>query len=147
MTLYFFYSKTDGYTFNTEHASRPVDKDSIGRYNKVDEKGERYARIKNKDGSYSNIYLKDVIMEDWWRIPYVRGDEVVGYPTQKPIELLERIISVSTNEGDVVLDPFLGSGTSIVVAQSMGRRWIGIDLSKKSIEITNSRMESSVKLF
>ena len=122
MTPFFFYSKTDNHFFNTEGASRPVAPEHIGRYNQVDENGRRYAIIKNRDGSYSNIYLKDVVREDWWDIPYARGNEATGYPTQKPLALYERIIQASSNPGDMVLDPFCGCATTPVAAERLGRQ-------------------------
>ena len=57
--------------------------------------------------------------------------ERVGYPTQKPLKLLERIVLASSNEGDMVLDPFCGCATACVAAQKLGRQWVGIDISPK----------------
>lgn len=71
-----------------------------------------------------------------------KSREKVGYPTQKPEELLERIIATTTNPGDLVLDCFLGSGTSAVVAEKMGRRWIGCDLGRFSIHTSRKRLLS-----
>jgi len=70
----------------------------------------------------------------------VGSSELTGYPTQKPLALLERIISASSSEGDVVLDPFCGSGTTIEAAQKLNRNWIGIDMSPISIETTRQRL-------
>lgn len=67
----------------------------------------------------------------------------VGYPTQKPQELLERIISASSNPGDVVLDPFCGCGTTVDAAQHLGRRWIGIDLAIVAIKVIEKRLEDT----
>ena len=67
--------------------------------------------------------------------------ERVGYPTQKPLALLERIIKASSNEGDVVLDPFCGCATACVAADKLGRRWVGIDLSPKAAELVNVRLK------
>ena len=61
----------------------------------------------------------------------------IGYPTQKPLALLERIIKASSNEGDVVLDPFCGCATACVAADNLGRRWLGIDISPKTVELVN----------
>ncbi|MCE2473719.1 MAG: site-specific DNA-methyltransferase [Anaerolineae bacterium] len=65
-------------------------------------------------------------MRDVWDIPALRGNqaEATGYPTQKPLALYERIISASSNPGDMVLDPFCGSGTTAVAAERLGRRWL-----------------------
>jgi DNA modification methylase len=67
------------------------------------------------------------------------GNESVGYPTQKPLSLLERILKVSSNEGDAVLDPFCGCGTAIIEAQKLNRQWIGIDISKDAYEVSTVR--------
>ena len=70
--------------------------------------------------------------------------ERVGYPTQKPLALLERIISASSNTGDVVLDPFCGCATACVAAERLGRAWLGIDLSPKATELVNVRLQGSM---
>ena len=72
-----------------------------------------------------------------------RATERLGYPTQKPLALLERIIAASSNPGDVVLDPFCGCGTAVVAAQKLGRRWIGIDVTHLSITLMKKRLEDS----
>jgi len=69
-----------------------------------------------------------------------RAAERLGYPTQKPLALLERIISASSNEGDVVLDPFCGCGTTVAAAQKLGRRWIGIDITHLAIGLMRKRL-------
>jgi len=70
-----------------------------------------------------------------------QAQERLGYPTQKPLALLERIISLSSNPGDVVLDPFCGCGTAVAAAQKLGRRWIGIDITHLSIALMKYRLE------
>lgn len=72
--------------------------------------------------------------------------ESLGYPTQKPLELLERIISASSNPGDVVLDPFSGCGTCIAAAQKLGRQWIGIDITHLAIAMHKSRLKDMYHL-
>ncbi|MGI8752066.1 MAG: DNA methyltransferase [Acidimicrobiales bacterium] len=69
-----------------------------------------------------------------------RLDERLGYPTQKPLALLERIIAASSNEGDVVLDPFCGCGTTIDAAQKLGRRWVGIDITYLAVDLIRKRL-------
>jgi len=71
------------------------------------------------------------------------GAERLGFPTQKPEALLERIIRTSSNEGDLVLDPCCGSGTTLVVAERLGRCWIGIDVSPLAVELTQQRLENA----
>jgi DNA modification methylase len=70
-----------------------------------------------------------------------RSKEMLGYPTQKPLALLERIISVSSNPGDVILDAFCGCGTTIDAAQKMGRRWVGIDVTYIAIDLIEKRLQ------
>ena len=83
-------------------------------------------------------------LSDTWEVGVIAaiGKERTGYPTQKPEALLERVIRASSNEGDVVLDPFCGCGTTIAVAQRLKRRWIGIDVAQPAIEIARARMRS-----
>ena len=78
----------------------------------------------------------------WTDIPPVnpQARERLGYPTQKPEALLERIIRASSNENDIVLDPFCGCGTSVAVAERLGRQWIGIDISQQAVEIMKVRL-------
>lgn len=78
----------------------------------------------------------------WDDLPVInnRSKEALGYPTQKPIALLKRIIEASTNPGDVILDPFCGCGTAIAAALELGRRWIGIDISIRAIDIIEDRL-------
>ncbi|MBC6497940.1 MAG: site-specific DNA-methyltransferase [Alphaproteobacteria bacterium GM7ARS4] len=86
---------------------------------------------------------KGKILEDWWTDISPVGRivrELLGYPTQKPLALLERIIKASSNEGDMVADVFCGSGTTLAVAERLGRTWIGADLSKFAIHTTRKRM-------
>jgi site-specific DNA-methyltransferase (adenine-specific) len=85
----------------------------------------------------------DTIWEDIQPIQ-VHSNERVGYPTQKPLDLLERIIETSSNKGDVVLDPFCGCATACVAAENLGRRWIGIDISPKAVELVNMRLQQSM---
>ncbi|GHO67719.1 restriction endonuclease subunit M [Ktedonobacter sp. SOSP1-52] len=85
-----------------------------------------------------------VLGDVWTDISQIRGTdaELLGYPTQKPISLLERIISASSNPGDIVLDPFCGCGTAIAAAQKLDRKWIGIDITHLSIALQKYRLEA-----
>jgi site-specific DNA-methyltransferase (adenine-specific) len=83
-------------------------------------------------------------IDDFWDdVDYVKGDERLGYPTQKPTALLERIIEAATNEGDWVLDPFCGCGTAIIAAEKEKRRWIGIDITYLAINLVKVRLRHS----
>ena len=93
-------------------------------------------------------YLEDskgrTATDDWNDITQTAGSERIGYPTQKPLALLERIIKASSNEGDMVLDPFCGCATACVAAENLGRQWVGIDLSEKAVELVNMRLQQSM---
>lgn len=80
------------------------------------------------------------VPEDFWIIKRPYGEEIMGYPTQKPEALLKRIIEASSNKGDIVLDPFCGCGTTLVVAQQLGRKWIGIDVSPLACNLMKDRL-------
>ena len=83
-------------------------------------------------------------LEDWWVDIWATEryrKELLGYETQKPLALLERIIKASSNEGDIVLDPFCGCGTALVAAHKLNRRWIGIDITHLAIKIMSDRLK------
>ena len=80
----------------------------------------------------------------WSDISIAAGKERTGYPTQKPLALLERIIQVSSNEGDMVLDPFCGCATTCIAAERLRRQWIGIDVSSKAYDLVKTRLEKEV---
>jgi DNA modification methylase len=78
---------------------------------------------------------------------YSNTNESIGYPTQKPEKLLERIVLLSSNEGDIVFDPFVGGGTAIVVADKLHRQWIGIDQSVQAVKVSEMRLNNNQNLF
>lgn len=100
---------------------------------------------KNREGNYrtgmEEQLAKGKIIEDYWTdIPSLSvSTERIGYPTQKPTKLLERIILASSNEGDTVLDPFCGCGTTIIAAQLLKRTWVGIDINRTAYDATTGR--------
>ena len=105
---------------------------------------------KNKfNVSYGKPHPEGKRVHDVWRIPSVNNmsKERVGYPTQKPLALLERIIKASSNEGDIVLDPFCGCATTCVKAQQLNRKWIGIDIEKKAVDILVERLSDDAGMF
>lgn len=88
-------------------------------------------------------------MDDVWDIPVINSQakERIGYPTQKPLALLDRIIKASSREGDVILDPFCGCATACVAAQFNNRHWVGIDISPKAFELVKVRLDKEVPFF
>src|SRR5262249_7952549 len=95
----------------------------------------------------ANGNKRGVPLSDVWDIPFLnpKAKERTGYPTQKPLLLLERIISLTTNDGNCVLDPFCGSGTTLVAAKLLRRAAIGIDVSAQAIALTKRRLKESVR--
>ena len=88
-------------------------------------------------------------LDNWTEIGALnsRAKEATGYPTQKPVALLERIIKASSKADDIVLDPFCGCATTCVAAERLGRQWIGIDISEKAVDLVRTRLENEVGLF
>jgi len=163
--ILFFYTKSDDYSFNPIYSDYSEKYKS--RFKKSDERGFYYLdnlktyseerlkalikdgrieytskgtpRIKNylhegKGVLYDNIWLDIDVLNS-------QASERLGYPTQKPVALLERILNASSNEGDVVLDPFCGCGTTIAAAEKLGRQWIGIDITVLATTLIKKRIE------
>jgi len=147
-TIY-FYSKTPHFKFKTLYNdySETTNIDQILQKRIRDKSGKTvYAKDENGNTIQSDS-KKGVPLNDVWEIPYLnpKAKERVGYPTQKPILLLERIIEIASNEGDTILDPFCGSGTTLVAGKLNNRKVIGIDISKEAINLTKSRLENPIK--
>lgn len=165
-TIY-FYSKSDKYTYANVY--QPYSDEYLeNQYNKIDENGRRYRThwigtktteetigkyletgriVKREDGKLEKrLYLDEqpgVAVDSVWNDVKALthdGGERVQYPTQKPESMLQRVIEASTSEGDLVADFFVGSGTTIAVAEKLGRKWIGSDIGKFGIHTTRKRM-------
>ncbi len=134
------YSIGKEYLFNRDAIRIPYQAEGIGRTD-----DSMWGRHRGVSKIYKPHPLGKV-PEDWWPINTLNANspERIGYPTQKPLALLERIIKASSNEGDVVLDPFCGCATACVAAENLGRQWIGIDLSSKAAELVNLRLSDSM---
>ena len=147
-TIY-YYTKSDEYIFNMEwqqyspstNIDQILQRRARDTFGKSVYKRDRLGNVEF-DGGKRGVPLSDV-----WDLPYLnpKAKERTGYPTQKPLLLLERIVSISTNEGDSVLDPFCGSGTTLVAANLLGRNSIGIDVSDEAVELTRRRIQHPVK--
>jgi site-specific DNA-methyltransferase (adenine-specific) len=103
----------------------------------------RMVNVKDAEGHVTYQLKEDRTIDNVWRIPMLQpaAQERLGYPTQKPEALLDRVILSSTNEGDLVLDPFCGCGTTIASAERLGREWIGIDITHVAIGLIKHRLE------
>lgn len=154
----FFYSKDDKkYSFYGKSVAIPMKagRESFGGRLETDDKGRKYRLVygtKNSQGKtkYYKYYLDEgKIPEDWWidiNAIQSQDKERLGYPTQKPVALLERIIKATTKEGDIVLDPFCGCGTTLDAAQNLKRKWIGIDICMLSTTLIEERLKNNYKI-
>ncbi len=129
--LILFYSKTERYKFNSIRIKSYLDDSKWKEYHKG---ADKLGFIRDEKGMYRFVNCRDV----WTDIDalHPKTSERVGYPTQKPEKLLERIIKASSNEGDIVCDFFGGSGTTAAVSEKLNRKWICADLGKFAIHTT-----------
>ena len=111
-----------------------------------DKAEKRIINAKDEQGHVQYITVDQQKIDDVWELPYLMpaARERIGYPTQKPLALLERVITASSNKGDIVLDPFCGCATACVAADQLGRRWVGIDISPKAAELVNMRLQQTM---
>lgn len=145
----FFYSKTSDFKFNQIYSaySPTTNIDQIFQKRARDENGKTKYKIAETGDTELIDNKSGVPLSDVWEIPYLnpKAKERVGYPTQKPILLLEQIIKLVSDEGDIILDPFCGSGTTLVAAKLLGRQYIGIDASKEAVSLTSERLANPIK--
>ncbi|MDR0927936.1 MAG: HNH endonuclease [Ignavibacteria bacterium] len=167
--IIFFYVKSEKYLFNPTRLLEPYSKGTIKKFNYTDDDGRSF-QIRGKGGEYTGKQGLDIKLEqtspdlvyrdyldksggilprDWWEIPFLNraAKERTGYPTQKPLALLQRIIKASSNEGDIVMDPFCGCATACVAAQQLGRKWIGIDVEENAVDILIERLSDDAGMF
>ena len=140
----FRYTKSKDFTFNGHAVATPRGASRHNHMKKhVDEDGRAYRSIKSNGKIYKYYDDEGVIPADVWPLSHLqqKDPERLGYPTQKPETLLERIILASSNVDDVVLDAYCGCGTTVAVAQRLGRRWIGIDITYQSISLILKRLQ------
>ncbi len=145
----FFYSKSKNHKFNILFGdySPTTNIDQILQERERTAEGKAVYKRDSNGEIVSSKEKKGVPVSDVWDIPFLnpKAKERTGYPTQKPIELLERIITISTDEGDIVLDPFCGSGTTLVSAKLLNRKYIGIDINDEAISLCKDRLDSPFK--
>jgi len=132
----FWYVKTNDWVFNGEDIRIPYHETTAKKF---ESEGTGFGGERElADGK---------IPEDWWPLPIVNRirTEILNYPTQKPLQLIDKIISASSNEDSIVLDCFIGSGTTAASAQKLGRKWIGCDINKGAIQTTSKRLQNVIK--
>ena len=140
-----YYSKSKDSVFNNDAIRIPYKMIGIGKGDTIFKKGDNKKRI-------NELLIKGKIPESWWADNNLTNisawkKERTGYPTQKPLALLDRIIKASSNEGDIVLDPFCGCATTCVAAERLNRQWIGIDISETAVDLVRMRLEKEMGMF
>ena len=138
----FRYTLSSKFLFNGDSVRVPYEGEGRGRTD-ISRWGSR--RKKSEEGTEAGYKpsLLGKIPEDWWPFPQLNSNspERIGYPTQKPLVILNRIVEASSNKNDIVLDPFCGCATACVSADNLNRQWIGIDISPKAAELVRRRID------
>ena len=135
----------NGYTPKWGWRVRREKLEALDREGRIFWSGRGRPRLKRYLHEQKGVPIRDMITD----IGPIAGQakERTGYPTQKPLALLRRIINASSNEGDVILDPFCGCATACIAAELEHRQWVGIDISPKAADLVKDRMEREVRLF
>jgi len=156
--IIFHYAKSELHRISPNRADYPASENTLKRWSKYAD-ADGFVSNKHFAGSQSTIIdtsdekkgfnINHGIPRDVWYIPHLTGGnkEKTGYPTQKPLALLRRIIEASSNVGDIVFDPFCGCATTCVAAQQLERKWIGIDIEKQATSILVDRLSDDAGLF
>ncbi len=144
--LYYVKDINAEFTFNHVHKKRKdgQSKQAKRKFNPVTKKADM---VRDEEGKIIYIVRDEVLVNSMWEISSLTNNkkEGLGYPTQKPLTLLERIIKTSSEEGDIVLDPFCGCATTCVAAEKLNRKWIGIDVSVKAYDLVKKRLAKEVE--
>ena len=144
----FWYAKSDEWCFNSEDVR-------VGHHDKTKDNFKDGLRGSGFVAETYDLSKKCKVPETWWlqqkgngmAIAARQKNQYVGFPTQKPLALLERIIKASSNEGDMVLDPFAGCATACVTAERLNRQRVGIDISDKAADLVQVLIRKPIDLF
>ena len=152
--ILYYTRASDSWTFNTDAVRVPYSDETMARRGRAEGTAgivSASAETTKRRGAQqaSQRFGAGKVPEDWWPDMSVLTNqrERVGYPTQKPLKLLQRIVKASSNPGDVVFDPFCGCATTLVAADDLGRSWAGIDISPKAAELVVHRISERQGLF
>ncbi len=151
--FYYVKDKNLKYPFNTNEIKIPYSEAFLKRRAYAESKGGKgitagYGKASRTEREIKKEWglgkLPNSVWADFYTGGQISAKERTGYPTQKPLALLERIIQASSKKGDLVLDPFCGCATTCIAAEKMGRKWVGIDISIKAHELVQTRLEKEV---
>jgi site-specific DNA-methyltransferase (adenine-specific) len=145
------YTKSSDYFYNGKAVGdlREQNEGTFGGYFGVDKEGRKYREVRKAGKVYKYYMDEPRNPDDVWNIPQIPErdkTERLGYPTQKPEALLERIVKASSKEGDWVLDPFCGCGTTVAAAEKLKRNWVGIDITFLAVNLIKHRLYDSFGL-
>lgn len=132
------YSKSDDYIFHVDSGKTLKSEEQLKRLEYAKKQGEKSTYRLTSETKHPHDVLQIHAINP-------KAKERTGYPTQKPLQLLERIIKVSSNENDVVLDPFCGCATTCVAAERLERQWVGMDISKKAFDLVRQRLAHEIE--
>lgn len=144
--IYFFAISDDNY-FDWRSIAERLGEKQISKYSGIDEQGKRYKEYKHKDGKIYRKYLDEenslLPSIDVWEIPIIQSwdEKIKIFDTQKPEKLIEKIISASSERNKIILDFFLGSGTTTAVAHKLGRKWLGVEMGEHFYTVVLPRMK------
>ena len=148
-----FYVKSDAAKFHRDRVRVPYHEETLARRGRVEGEQSIISPSVENTGRRTNMQVEagfgsGKVPEDWWAdiTSLTNQVEMVGYPTQKPLALYERIILASSSEGDMVLDPFAGCATTPIAAERLGRQWVGMDIWDGALDIVRQRMEDNRQL-
>ena len=139
----FYYCKNRGHHIYNEVFEK-LNKPRTASKHEWDAESGKAQRVRDAEGKIKYFEVWENKVDNFIKIPAIRGDEKVDYPTQKSTLLLERIIPASSNEGDLVADFFVGSGTTCAVAQKLGRKWLGCDINLGAVQTTTKRLNQVI---
>ena len=141
-TLFFYAKLHERHVFNSQYIAL----DKPKKYTKIQKVDGKKVSVRDEQGKVLYVESTKKLMDNVLRIPMLTGGkERLGYPTQKPLALLERIIKASSNEGDLILDPFCGCATTCVAAEKLNRQWLGIDVASHAANLVRKRLLEETK--
>ena len=139
-----YYAKNKGHHIYNEVFDK-LDKARTASKHEWNEELGKAQRIRNESGKIEYFDVWENKVDNFIEVSAIRGDDKTGYPTQKDDKILDRIIKASSNEGSIVADFFLGSGTTCAIAQKLGRKWLGCDINLGAIQTTTKRLNQIVE--
>ena len=140
----YWYCKGSSTTYNV--ITEKLDEPKLLKRKKWDKENSKIVNVRDDDGKLIFDKYEEGKVDDVWDIDIIgaTSGERSDYPTQKPLNLIDRVLLASSDPGDIVLDCFIGSGTTAAVAQKLGRRWIGCDINKGAIQTTSKRLQGII---